>query len=80
MTNFTNAGMVSPYAITSGPHGAHLPGSPTRARPGRSSIGEITTSGSVSTFTDPRITNPYGIITDGSTLWITNLPARRGWE
>jgi streptogramin lyase len=32
----------------------------------------------VSIFTDTRITNPYGITADGSSVWFTNLPAASG--
>ncbi len=68
MTNYTGGGISNPRASPTGPDGALW-----FTNDGNSSIGRITTSGSVTNYTGGGISNPQGITTgpDGA-LWFTN--------
>ena len=59
---------IDPGSITAGPDGALW-----FTNPGNNSIGRITTSGAITSYTDPSIQDPTGITTgpDGA-LWFTN--------
>ncbi len=59
---------IDPGSITAGPDGALW-----FTNPGNNSIGRITTSGAITSYTDPTIESPVGITTgpDGA-LWFTN--------
>jgi virginiamycin B lyase len=78
VTYFTDPSIASPAGITVGPDGAlwftnEGPVEGNHGFRGPGSIGRITTSGAVSSFSDPAIDNPVGITTgaDGA-LWFTD--------
>jgi streptogramin lyase len=66
--NVTVYAGIDPGSITAGPDGALW-----FTNPGNNSIGRITTSGAITSYTDPSIQDPTGITTgpDGA-LWFTN--------
>ena len=72
-TTYSAPGIDAPAEITSGPDGALWFTNEMGGPDNEGSIGRITTSGTISIFTDPSIFQPFGITSGpGKSVWFTN--------